>query len=163
MHMRSCQSADLTAVMNIANMAWRPIRQMGRDALGDRINAVVHPAGEAASKGREVRDQIESGDYEVLICEHEDRIVGFITFRVVGAIGEICNNAALPDSGVKGVGQTMYRTVLETFRSRGVKVARVTTGLDWAHAPARRAYERAGFHKHLDFTTYYMDLETEFE
>ena len=40
-----------------------------------------------------------------------------------------------------------------------IKVAKVTTGLDWAHAPARRAYERAGFKRHLDSTTYYLDLE----
>ena len=39
------------------------------------------------------------------------------------------------------------------------KVVKVTTGLDWAHAAARRAYERAGFKKHLESTTYYMELE----
>ncbi|MBR4662439.1 MAG: hypothetical protein IKO93_01065 [Lentisphaeria bacterium] len=56
----------------------------------------------------------------------------------------------------------MYRYILEKFRQEGVKVAKVTTGLDWAHAPARRAYERAGFKRHLDSTTYYLDLkETE--
>ena len=30
----------------------------------------------------------------------------------------------------------------------------VSTGLDEGHAPARRAYERAGFEKHLDSVTY---------
>lgn len=163
MHMRSFQPADLAAVINIADAAWRPIRQMGRDALGDRIADVLHPEGDAVSKGREIQAQLQSGDYEIMICEHEHRAVGFITFRIDGAVGELCNNAALPGCGVKGVGQTMYRAVLEAFRSRGVKVARVTTGLDWSHAPARRAYERAGFRRHLDFTTYYMDLESEFE
>ena len=41
----------------------------------------------------------------------------------------------------------------------GQKVVKVFTGLDWAHAPARRAYERAGFKRHLDSTTYFMELE----
>jgi len=36
--------------------------------------------------------------------------------------------------------------------------AKVQTGLDEAHAPARRAYERAGFKTRLESVAYYMDL-----
>ena len=107
----------------------------------------------------QVKAQIESGKYGIAVCEHEGAVVGFITWFINGPFGEICNNGALKSSGLKGIGQTMYRYVLDRFRQEGVKVAKVTTGLDWAHAPARRAYERAGFKRHLDSTTYYLDLE----
>ena len=159
MNMREYKSEDLAKVMEIANIAWRPIRQMSREALGDTIADILNPAGDDCSKGLQVKAQIESGQWGIAVCEHEGEVVGFITYSINGIWGEICNNGALTSTGLKGIGQTMYKFVMEEFRKAGVKVAKVTTGLDWAHAPARRAYERAGFKKHLDSTTYYMELD----
>ena len=159
MIMREYRSGDLGQVMNIANAAWQPIRKMSREALGDTISDLLNPAGDAESKGLQIKAQIESGQYGIAVCEHEGQIVGFITWLIEGQIGEICNNAARQDTGLKGIGQTMYHFVLDEFRNAGVKAVKVTTGLDWAHAPARRAYERAGFKKHLDSITYFMELE----
>ena len=159
MKMREYRPEDLQAVMAIANAAWQPIRKMSREAIGDRISDLFNPAGDAVSKGLQVKEQIDSGRYGIAICEHEGRVVGFITWNSEGPVGQICNNAALPGSGLKGVGQTMYQYVLNLFRSQGLKAVKVTTGLDWAHAPARRAYERAGFTRHLDSVTYFMELD----
>ncbi|MBR7104436.1 MAG: GNAT family N-acetyltransferase [Lentisphaeria bacterium] len=159
MDMRTYRPEDLAAVMEIANKAWQEIRKMSRAALGDRISDLFHPGGDAVSKGIQVREQIESGLYHIAVCEHEGEIVGFITTRIEGFSGEICNNAARPGTGLKGVGQLMYQYALEYFRSRGVKVVQVTTGLDDAHAPARRAYERAGFTRRLESVTYFMELD----
>lgn len=159
MNMRPYCSEDLEKVMDIANIAWQPIRKMSRETLGDTIADLLNPAGDDRSKGLQVKAQIESGNYRIAVCEHEKEIVGFITFSINGIWGEICNNGALSSAGVKGIGQIMYKYALEEFRKAGVKVVKVTTGLDWAHAPARRAYERAGFKKHLDSTTYFMELD----
>ena len=159
MKMRAYRKEDIGQVMEIADAGWRSIRQMSRETLGDAVSDILNPGGDAKSKGLQVKTQIESGRYGVAVCEHEGAVVGFITWSTDGLIGEICNNAARPGTGLKGIGQTMYRFVLDEFRKAGVRAVRVTTGLDWAHAPARRAYERAGFKKHLDFTTYYMELE----
>lgn len=159
MIMREYQPGDLEAVMSIANAGWREIRKMSRAVLGDRIADMMNPAGDAESKGLQVKAQIESGNYGIAVCEHDNEVVGFITYKIDGAFGEICNNAAKPGSGLKGIGQTMYKFALEKFRSSQVKVAKVSTGMDYAHAPARKAYERAGFTRHLDSTTYYMELD----
>ncbi len=159
MLVRSYVPGDLEAVVKIADLAWRPIRKMTRAALGDAISDFLHPGGDAVSKGQEVRAQIAGGKYEILVCEEDGRLVGFLTFSVHGRMAEICNNAALPGTGLKGIGQAMYGAVLENLRNRGIRLVSVTTGLDEAHAPARRAYERAGFHRHLDSTTYFMDLQ----
>ena len=159
MHVREYRESDLAEVTAIADAAWRPIRKMSREALGDAVSDILNPLGDAVSKGLQVKAQIESGQYGVAVCEHGGKAVGFITWTKDGPVGEICNNAALPGSGLKGVGQAMYRFVLDVFRKEGIRVVKVTTGLDPAHAPARRAYERAGFEAHLDFTTYYMELK----
>ena len=158
MQMREYRDDDLSVVMDIGNKAWREIRKMSRDALGDGISDVLFPDGDEKSKGLQLKAQIESGKYGIAVCEHAGEVVGFITYLRSGQVGEICNNAAKSGTGLKGIGQCMYQFLLEKFRSEGVKVVKVTTGLDYAHAPARRAYERAGFSRHLDSTTYYMEL-----
>ena len=43
---------------------------------------------------------------------------------------------------------------------QGMRYARVSTGLDDAHAPARRAYERAGFDICHENMTYFAKLST---
>ena len=159
MNMREYRPEDLETVMNIANEAWKPIRKMSNAALGPEIVKRLNPPGSDNSKGQQLKQQIDCGKYGIAICEHEGAVVGFITWKIDGITGDICNNAALPGSGLKGIGQMMYKYVLDIFRKEGVKVAKVTTGLDWAHAPARRAYERAGFSRHLDSTTYFMELD----
>ena len=159
MNMRNYCPEDLEAVMAIANTAWQPIRKMSREALGDSISDFFNPAGDALSQGLQVKAQIDGGKYGIAVCEHEGAVIGFITWKIEGESAEICNNAALVASGIKGIGQTMYKYVMEVFRASGVKVVQVTTGLDWAHAPARRAYERAGFKRRLESVTYYMELD----
>ncbi|HPY89255.1 MAG TPA: GNAT family N-acetyltransferase [Lentisphaeria bacterium] len=158
---RAFRDSDREAIVDIANRAWAPIRRMSRQALGDKIaDLLVGAAGDGRSKGEEVRRQIENAPENILVCEEDGKVVGFITFMIDDQkkIGTIGNNAADPDCGLKGIGQQMYRAVLELFRNRGLQAARVFTGLDDAHARARRAYERAGFNRQLTHVTYYMEL-----
>jgi ribosomal protein S18 acetylase RimI-like enzyme len=44
-----------------------------------------------------------------------------------------------------GVGTALNLFALERMRESGVKLARVETGNDSSHAPARRSYEKAGY------------------
>ena len=89
MNMREYQAEDLEAVMAIANAGWKEIRKMSRAALGDRMADMMNPAGDDKSKGLQVKDQIDSGLYNIDICEHDGEIVGFITYKHDGFIGEI--------------------------------------------------------------------------
>lgn len=57
-----------------------------------------------------------------------------------------------------GVAKKMYDYVIEEMKTKGVKTVSVTTGLDDAHAPARRAYEKLGFEKVLNSVTYYKEI-----
>ena len=41
MNMREYRPEDLEIVMDIANQAWKPIRQMSREALGDKMIACI--------------------------------------------------------------------------------------------------------------------------
>ena len=52
----------------------------------------------------------------------------------------------------------MYNFVLEKMREEGMLYAKVHTGLDDGHIPARRAYQKVGFEKNLPSVDYYMKL-----
>ena len=159
MSIRAFVPTDLPVIVDIGNRAWCEIKKMTRDALGDKLADRFNPEGDNVTKGREIEHFAAETPENIFICEENGRIVGFITFVMSGGVGIIGNNAVDPECGLKGIGQQMYRAVLEHFRKCGLKSARVTTGLDYAHAPARRAYERAGFARKLESVTYYLDLE----
>lgn len=52
----------------------------------------------------------------------------------------------------------MYAYAFARLRERGMRYVRVSTGGDPAHAPARRAYEKAGFVIGLPGVEYHREL-----
>lgn len=150
---------DLETLVDIGNRAWEPIYRMFRETYGEALFQAMVPHPDTV-KGEQVRRHCEAHPDRVLVAEAEGRIVGFVTFFLdeERKIGEIGNNARDPECRAKGVGQQMYAAVLDVFRKEGMRFAKVFTGLDEAHAPARRAYERAGFDISHEDVTYYMEL-----
>ena len=156
---RGYRPDDLDTIMDIGNRAWREIYAMFRACYGDELFELLVPDQDTV-KGEQIRSHCQRHPDWVVICEEEDRIVGFAAFRLSkeSRIGEIGNNAVDPACGLKGIGQQMYRAVLAHFRSHGMVYAKVQTGLDHAHARARRAYQRAGFDISHQDVEYYQKL-----
>lgn len=156
---RNYIESDYETLVSIANRAWIKIFEGYRRQLGDEIFSLLY-LNPLQSKAVQIRKHVDAHPDCCYVAERNGKIVGFITFAFVREIGlgVISNNAADPDSGEKGVGQEMYAAVLERFRAEGMRLAQVTTGLDEAHAPARKAYERAGFRTHTESITYYLEL-----
>ena len=63
----------------------------------------------------------------------------------VAGAGEISILGVDPDRQGTGIGTALTLFALERLREAGMGVAMVETGGDPGHAPARRAYEKAGF------------------
>ncbi len=156
---RKYKPEDLSIIMDMGNRAWREIYKMFREAYGYELFQLITP-DETTSKGKQVKAHCERHPEWVFICEEDGRIVGFVTFSLNSdkKIGEIGNNAKDLDCDLKGIGQQMYKAVLEYFREHGMIYAKVHTGLDYAHAPASRAYQRAGFNLSHEEVNYYMKL-----
>ncbi|MDF3128759.1 GNAT family N-acetyltransferase [Kiritimatiellaeota bacterium B1221] len=159
MKLRPCQPEDVPRIMDIGQRAWAPIRAMQKKELGDALYAHLNPNPET-EKGRQIAEHAQNYPQWTWVCEREGPLLGFITFFIDRdkRVGEILNNAVDPELGLKGVGQFMYRGVLNYFREKELFCAKVQTGLDEAHAPARRAYERAGFTQQLHDVTYFCEL-----
>lgn len=145
--------------MEIADLAWGPINDAYRKAYGPELFLLLFPDPDTRA-GRNVKASIEHNPGLTLVCEEAGQVVGFCNYRFdeTRMIGRVGYNAVHPDWRGRGIAQAMYCIVLEKFRQRGMRYATVHTGLDEGHAPARRAYARAGFdisHGDVDF---YMEL-----
>lgn len=156
---RLCRKEDLETISRIARDAWEKIFDGLEDTLGKDLYSILNPDCRN-SKERWLYPYFESHPDCIYVAERGGRVVGFIGIILdhTRKVGIITNNAVDPHCGEKGVGQEMYQAVLERFRAEGMKAATVQTGLDEAHAPARRAYERAGFHLRNEQVMYVMDL-----
>lgn len=157
---RPVREEEIERVAEIAVRAWQPIFGYYREALGEDLFARLHTGWEER-KAEQVRRAAHARPDCVYVTEIDGAVVGFITFSTDGAtgVGEIGNNAVDPECQARGVGTAQHREVLRMMRECGMHAARVTTGLDPAHAPARRSYEKAGFDRSTSSVTYYMDLE----
>ena len=87
-------------------------------------------------------------------------VVGFCIgyARPALGIGEIGNNAVHPDWQRKGIATRLYQYAFEQLRERGMRYVKVHTGGDPSLAPARRAYQKAGFDVALPQVEYYREL-----
>lgn len=158
---RPATPEDSARCQQIAAAAWEPIYASSRAALGDDIYTQLHPDG-LASKARQIAAAFAAHlDHILVACDPSTKeVLGFATFRLdhERKVGEIGNNAVDPACRGRGIGTQLYEHVLARFRQEGMTVARVTTGLDDAHAPARTAYQKVGFQRATQSVTYFQKL-----
>ena len=156
---RSPQPEDTRQLGDIAVAAWEPVFASFRSLVGDEMFAQVYPDWRS-DKRRQVEDRVTDAPESFRVTELADAVVGFISWRLdhQRGVGEICNNAVDPQFQNRGIGTIQYQVALEHFREQGMVVAKVTTGLDESHAPARSAYHKAGFEHAIPMVTYYRQL-----
>ena len=157
---REYRSADLESVLDIAVAAWKPIYVSRRRALGSELFELFHSDWQSAKK-RAVREACDGVDSAmVCVAETPGRVVGFASCyaRATRRTGVIGNNAVHPDFQGRGIATSMYEYVFERLRQLGMRCIAVETGGDDSHAPARRAYAKAGFEASVPSVRYYRRL-----
>ncbi|MGB3293254.1 MAG: GNAT family N-acetyltransferase [Phormidesmis sp.] len=145
--MRLATAADLPDLDTVRQAAFAPVFASFRSILGEEIYALAQaPEDEAQGQLLISLFAPESG-WSVYAAEIEDAVIGFVSIQLNldARVGEIGLNAVHPNYAGRGVGTTMYKFAIERMKEAGMKVATVATGGDPSHAPARRAYEKAGF------------------
>jgi len=150
---------DLERICAVAVAAWRAIHEAWRRELPADLYEMLHGGWEARKTSAIRRFCGGHGDW-VRVAVREGQVVGFITFTLdrQRQTGEIGNNAVDPAYQGQGIGQRMYAQVLAIFEAEGMTYATVKTGGDPGHAPARRAYEKAGFDIACPTVRYYRRL-----
>ena len=159
---RLANEADAARAGRIAREAWAPIHVVSEQIRGKEMHDVLC-ADWADEKEHAVISHWERTPEWFRVVEDTGTgdVVAFVTFRTDKDkhLGLILNNAVAPEAQGKGVGTMMYAHVLDLFRAEGLRFASVGTGLDEGHAPARRAYEKAGFNIQQPTVTYYQYLQ----
>ena len=151
----SDEYADAVAQLTIE--AWTPIREVFRRELGDELYFMAFSDWKK-TKVEKVLSQMKGGRGYVALLDGE--FAGFIHYEISenGISGEIGNNAVSGKFRGRGIAQEMYSFVIEQMKCEGVEYVTVVTGLDEAHAPARRSYEKAGFENSLPSVKYYKKI-----
>lgn len=156
---REYSDADWRAVLEICLLAFTPIHESFERLLGTNLFALVYPDWKASNENY-LRSLTESGERErTLVAEENGTVVGFIHYQLncEKRSGEIGLNAVHPAHQGKGIGSLMYSHVLDVMQSQGMNYAKVGTGGDSSHVPARRAYEKVGFVP-VPLVNYFRDL-----
>ncbi|MEM6839357.1 MAG: GNAT family N-acetyltransferase [Cyanobacteria bacterium P01_C01_bin.120] len=145
--LRLVKPNDVSRLEEVRQVAFEPIFASFRSILGDEIYEL------AQAKEDEEQEALlssilnpESG-WEVYAAELAGIVVGFVSVQLNlnTYVGEIGLNAVHPDHSGKGIGTAMYDFAVARMKEAGMRVATVATGGDPSHAPARRAYRKAGF------------------
>lgn len=157
---RAYAPADLPTLHGIRAAAFAPVFATFRSIVGPDIAALGLATAE--QEQAELLNAIakpESG-HGIAVAEVNNAIAGFVSWKpdIAPGIGEITLNAVDPAHGGKGVGTALYEHALAQLKAAGMQLAAVGTGGDPSHAPARRAYEKAGFSVHLPSIYMYRKL-----
>jgi GNAT superfamily N-acetyltransferase len=145
---RSADGADAPYLEDVRRAAFAPVFASFRAILGEDISQVTQPRDHQAQAEYLASLLNADSGWELYVAEQAGRVVGFVSVQLnrETTIGEIGLNAVHPDWAGAGIGTAMYEVVLDRMRQAGMRVATVSTGGDSSHAPARRAYQKAGFH-----------------
>jgi ribosomal protein S18 acetylase RimI-like enzyme len=145
--LRPVRTDDHARLEVVRQAAFAPVFASFRSILGEDIYALAQ-APDDERQGELLTSVLapESG-WEVHVAEVAGDVVGFVALRLHPAtqVGEIGLNAVHPDHAGQGIGTAMYEFAIARMKAAGMRVATVATGGDPSHAPARRAYEKAGF------------------
>ena len=157
---REFRQDDLGTILDIAVAAWQPVFESTRNIIGDELFEITYPDPNARKRNSISTACNENDPTLVWVAEQDGEIAGFITviFNHEKLVAEIGNNAVSPSHQGSGIGTQMYEFVLKQIKQTGMKSAVVTTGGDEAHAPARRAYEKAGFSGAVPSVEYHIKL-----
>lgn len=152
-----CENEHIEKAIELSYVSWQPIVDNYRLLLGDDIYSAIYKNWKEA-KCRRVYAGLSSGRGYVALVENQ--LAGFIFYVIDDATktGTVEENAVDPKYRGLGIAQKMYDFVFDKMRKEGMMYASVLTGLDDAHAPARRAYEKAGFDRSLESVRYYREL-----
>jgi GNAT superfamily N-acetyltransferase len=144
---RPFQAADLASLQRVRALAFAPVFQSFRQMVGEPIAALAFSRADAEQAELLTSLCDPKSPAQIYIALLDNDIVGFVTVSLDAGtrIGEIGLNAVHPDHAGHGIGTALYQFALDHMRRSGMALATVGVGGDASHAPARRAYQKAGF------------------
>jgi ribosomal protein S18 acetylase RimI-like enzyme len=137
--------SDIEQIVDLSLLAWEPVFESFEKVLGPRVFPILWPDWEK-SQAEGVAGACKATDkYHTLVAELDGRVAGFIAYELKGETGEVVLLAVHPEFQKRGIATQLNLAALDEMKAAGMKMAVAETGGDDGHAPARRAYEKAGY------------------
>jgi len=159
LHIRPVCEDDVDDLVRLSLLAWAPIFRSFEQILGPNIYGLIWPDWKTGQK-EAVETVCRDGDKTIVwVAELDGIVVGFLAYELhpKDKTGEVELLAVHPEYQNRGIGTQLNNFALEKMKESGMKMARVETGGDPSHAPARRSYEKAGYTA-LPLVRYFKDL-----
>jgi len=147
---RPLAESDIAPVVDLSLRAWAPVFDSFRQVLGDGVYRHLFPdwsAHQAAAVERVCRDEV----MHTWVADDGGRPVGFVSVVHHDSThdepdsSEIEMIAVDPAYQRRGIAADLIAHATDRMREHGAQLAVIGTGGDPGHAPARAAYEQAGF------------------
>lgn len=147
LQIRQARPEDADRLQAIRRAAFAPVFASFRSMLGHEIYDLAQLRSDEAQESLLTSLMTGDGGWALYAAQTGELVVGFVAVHLDHEthIGEIGLNAVDPVHAGGGVGTAMYEFAVARMKEAGMKVATVATGGDPSHAPARRAYQKAGF------------------
>lgn len=151
---------DRAAVLALSLRAWAPVFELTEQAMPGFIYESFYPAGWEKRQVADLSEALDSEPQNIDVAVDGDELVGWVCTRVHpdDSMGEIYILAVDPQRQREGIGAALMQHSLERARAAGMRMMMVETGGDPGHAPARTAYEAAGFEQ-LPIARYFTPLD----
>jgi ribosomal protein S18 acetylase RimI-like enzyme len=151
--------SKLDAIVRLSLRAWQPVFESLRDAMGPAVYRAFYRDDWRAAQQRAVESVCSAEDMHVWVASEQSKTAGFVALKLhpEDQMGEIYMIAVDPDFQRRGIATRLTRHSVDWFKNAGMSIVMVETGGDPGHAPARQAYEAAGF-RLLPVARYFKSL-----
>jgi len=135
------------AVLALTIEAWVPVFEKTRHDVPGFVYDAFYPAGWEVRQKKDVGALLDRMPNAIWLAMSGQTLLGFIGLQVHAedSMGEVHILATAPEHQRQGVGRALLAFAEAHFRAAGLAMVMVETVGDEGHAPARRAYERAGY------------------
>jgi ribosomal protein S18 acetylase RimI-like enzyme len=157
--LRPVRNSDVEDIVRLSLLAWVPVFNSFERILGSKIYPLIWPEWKSSQREAIERVCIDGDKTHVWVAELSGRVVGFLAYEldVEEKIGEVQLLAVHPEYQNRGIGTELNKVALRKMKESGMRMAKVETGGDSSHAPARKSYQKAGYTA-LPLVRYFKDL-----
>ena len=139
--------------------AWEAVHKFYAACIGEDLHEELFGSWQE-TKTESIRQTWADGAFVALA---DDRVVGYVIYKINNILGKIQDNAVDPDFWGQGINTKLGEAALDAMRSAGCKYAAADIKLGEGGVQARRSYGKLGFERNLPAIMYYQRLDPDMQ